>query len=144
MQATSRQPPVIQKQTNNFIIFKRRRKLMSNYKELVVWQKAILLVTDIYKLTKTFPNEENYGLVSQMQRAAVSIPSNIAEGNDRNSKKEFVHFLYIARGSLAELETQIIIAERLEYINQNQSTEILNNCHEIGKMINGLLIKLVK
>lgn len=117
---------------------------MSSYKELLVWQKSIQLVTDIYKLTKTFPNEENYGLVSQIQRAAVSIPSNIAEGNDRNSKKEFVHFLYIARGSLAELETQIIIAERLEYINQNQSTEILNNCHEIGKMINGLLIKLVK
>lgn len=116
---------------------------MSSYKELSVWQKSIQLVIDIYKLTKTFPKDEIYGLVSQMQRAAVSIPSNIAEGNERNSKKEFIHFLHIARGSLAELETQLVIAEKLNYINQNQSTQILNNCHEIGKMINGLLIKLV-
>lgn len=123
-------------------VFK-RSKLMSSYKELLVWQKSIQLVIDIYKLTKTFPKDEIYGLVSQMQRAAVSIPSNIAEGNERNSKKEFIHFLHIARGSLAELETQLVIAEKLNYINQNQSTQILNNCHEIGKMINGLLIKLV-
>ena len=115
---------------------------MSNYKDLLVWQKSIQLVTDIYKLTKTFPSEEVYGLISQMQRAAVSIPSNIAEGNERNSKKEFAHFLCIARGSLSELETQVIIAEKLEYINKNQSTQILNNCHELGKMINGLLIKI--
>lgn len=109
---------------------------------MLVWEKSIQLVTDIYRLTKTFPKEEIYGLISQMQRAAVSIPSNIAEGNERNSKKEFIHFLHIARGSLAELETQIIISERLGYINQNQSMQILNNCHEIGKMINGLLTKM--
>lgn len=114
---------------------------MSNYKELLIWQKSIQLVTDIYKLTKTFPKEELYGLASQMQRAVVSIPSNIAEGNDRNSRKEFSQFLRIARGSLAELETQIIISEKLEYTNERQITPILNNCYEIGRMINGLLTK---
>lgn len=115
---------------------------MTNYKDLVVWQKAIQLVTDIYKLTKIFPKEEAYGLVSQMHRSAISIPSNIAEGHDRNSDKEFSNFLCIARGSLAELETQIIISENLEYINQEQKAYILNKCYEIGKMINGLLKKL--
>jgi len=102
---------------------------MSSYKELIVWQKSIQLVTDIYKLTKTFPKEELYGLASQMQRAVVSIPSNIAEGNDRNSSKEFSQFLRIARGSLAELETQIIISEKLEYTTKDQITPILNNCY---------------
>lgn len=115
---------------------------MSSYKELVVWQKSIQLVTDVYKLTKFFPKEEAYGLVSQMQRAAVSIPSNIAEGHDRNSDKEFSQFLCIARGSLAELETQVIIAENLGYIKQVHKTNILNKCYEVGKMINGLLKKL--
>ncbi len=114
---------------------------MSSYKELIVWQKSIQLVIDIYKLTKKFPKEETYGLSSQMQRAVVSIPSNIAEGNDRNSSKEFSQFLRIARGSLAELETQIIISEKLGYTNQEQIAHILNNCYEIGRMINGLLAK---
>lgn len=121
--------------------FKQKEDIMSSYKELIVWQKSIQLVTDIYKLTKTFPKEEVYGLSSQMQRAVVSIPSNIAEGNDRNSSKEFSQFLRIARGSLAELETQIIISEKLEYTNKDQITPILNNCYEIGRMINGLLTK---
>ncbi len=115
--------------------------IMSSYKELIVWQKSIQLVTDIYKLTKTFPKEEVYALSSQMQRAVVSIPSNIAEGNDRNSSKEFSQFLRIARGSLAELETQVIISEKLGYTNEKQITPILNNCYEIGRMINGLLAK---
>ena len=115
---------------------------MSNYKDLIVWQKSIQLVIDIYKLTEVFPKDECYGLVSQMQRAVVSIPSNIAEGNERSSNKEFAHFLYIAKGFLAELETQIIISEKLEFINTNQSTSILISCHEIGRMINGLLTKI--
>ena len=115
---------------------------MSNFKELMVWQKAIDLVTEIYKITRAFPKEEVFGLVSQMQRAAVSIPSNIAEGHERNSDKEFAQFLCIARGSLAELETQIIIAEKLSYITKEQRINILNNCYEIGRMINGLLKKI--
>lgn len=114
---------------------------MSNYKELVVWQKSIQLVTDVYKVTRIFPKEEAYVLISQMHRAAISIPSNIAEGHDRNSDKEFSNFLCIAKGSLAELETQIIISEKLEYTNEKQITPILNNCYEIGRMINGLLTK---
>ena len=114
---------------------------MSSYKELIVWQKSIELVTDVYKLTKTFPREELYSLASQMQRASVSIPSNIAEGNDRNSNKEFSQFLRIARGSLAELETQVIISEKTGYANEEQIIPILNNCYEIGRMINGLLTK---
>ena len=112
---------------------------MNNYKELIVWQKSIELVIQIYKATKSFPKEEVYGLSSQMQRAVVSIPSNIAEGHERNSSKEFVQFLYISRGSLAELETQVIIAEKLGYINQEEKNCILNDCYKIGKMINGLL-----
>ena len=115
---------------------------MSNFKELMVWQKAIDLVTEIYKITRAFPKEEVFGLVSQMQRAAVSIPSNIAEGHERNSDKEFAQFLCIARGSLAELETQIIIAEKLSYITKEQRISILNNYYEIGRMINGLLKKI--
>ncbi len=115
---------------------------MSSYKDLLVWQKSIQLVTEVYRLSKTLPKEEVYGLVSQMQRAAVSIPSNIAEGHDRNSDKEFSQFLCIARGSLAELETQLIIAKNLDYINQEQMTYISNNCYEIGKMINGLLKRI--
>ncbi len=115
---------------------------MSNFKELMVWQKAIELVTEIYKITRAFPKDEVFGLVSQMQRAAVSIPSNIAEGHERNSDKEFAQFLCIARGSLAELETQIIIAEKLSYITNEQRINILNNCYEIGRMINGLLKKI--
>lgn len=115
---------------------------MSSYKDLLVWQKSIQLVTEVYRLSKTLPKEEIYGLVSQMQRAAVSIPSNIAEGHDRNSDKEFSQFLCVARGSLAELETQLIIAKNLDYINQEQMTNISNNCYEIGKMINGLLKRI--
>ena len=115
---------------------------MSSYKDLLVWQKSIQLVTEVYRLSKTLPKEEIYGLVSQMQRAAVSIPSNIAEGHDRNSDKEFSQFLCVARGSLAELETQLIIAKNLDYINQEQMTNISNNCYEIGKMTNGLLKRI--
>ena len=120
---------------------KSKGDFMSSYKELIVWQKSIELVTDVYKLTKTFPREELYGLASQMQRASVSIPSNIAEGNDRNSNKEFSQFLRIARGSLAELETQVIISEKIGYADKEQIIPILNNCYEIGRMINGLLTK---
>lgn len=115
---------------------------MNSYKELIVWQKSIDLVMEIYKATKSFPKEEVYGLTSQMQRSAVSIPSNIAEGHDRNSTKEFVQFLCISRGFLAELETQVIIAEKLGYMNLKEKERTLNNCYEIGKMINGLLKKL--
>jgi four helix bundle protein len=97
---------------------------MHNYNNLQIWQQAMDLVEEIYKLTASFPIEEKFSLVSQMTRAAVSIPSNIAEGAGRNSNKDFAHFISIAIGSLYELNTQIVLSERLGYINQSQSQEL--------------------
>ena len=97
---------------------------MHNYNNLQIWQQAMDLVEDIYILTASFPTDEKFGLVSQMNRAAVSIPSNIAEGAGRNSDKDFAHFISIAIGSLYELNTQIVLSERLGYINQSQSQEL--------------------
>ena len=97
---------------------------MHNYNNLQIWQQAMDLVEEIYKLTASFPVEEKFGLVSQMTRAAVSIPSNIAEGAGRNSDKDFAHFISIAIGSLYELNTQIVLSERLGYIDQSQSQEL--------------------
>jgi len=91
-------------------------KHTKTHKDLEIWKEGIKLVTEIYKLTKDFPDEELYGLTSQMRRAAVSYPSNISEGAARNSNNEYIRFLYIALGSLSELETQIIISEKLNYI----------------------------
>ena len=98
-------------------------KKAKTHKDLKIWKEGIDLVTSIYKLTKKFPNEELYGLTSQMRRAAVSYPSNIAEGAARNSNNEYIRFLYIALGSISELETQIIISEKLNYIT-NKTTII--------------------
>ena len=91
---------------------------MHNYKQLKIWNKSIDLVVDIYKATAEFPRDERFGLTSQTQRSAVSIPSNIAEGAGRNSGKEFVHFLAVSNGSSYELETQILVAERLNFIKR--------------------------
>ena len=106
-----------------------------NHKDLDVWKKSIELVTEIYSVTSNFPNEEKFGIVSQIRRAAVSIPSNIAEGCARYSDKEALHFLDIAAGSLAELETQLIIANNLGFIRNN---EILQKIYPIGQMLSGL------
>lgn len=111
---------------------------LSGHKDLNVWKRSMHLVMNVYSKTKTFPKDELYGLSSQMRRAAVSIPSNIAEGAGRKSKKEFYHFLYVALGSLAELETQLLIAKNLGYIPDFDSGIII----EIRKMLNGLLYKL--
>lgn len=98
---------------------------MRTHKDLEIWQKGIELVEKIYKLTATFPKEESYGIISQMRRAAISYPSNIAEGAARYSRKEFIQFVYIALGTLSELETQVIISSRLGYHNdQNLLAEI--------------------
>ena len=110
----------------------------SNYKELKVWQKAMDLTIEVYKLVKLLPKEETYALSDQMRRAVVSIPSNIAEGQGRNSDKEFIQFLSIARGSLWELETQIEICLRIGYIDQSLATNIYNLIAEISKMLNAL------
>ena len=110
---------------------------VKSYKELLIWQKGIKIVVLVYKLTKDFPEEEIYALSSQLKRASVSIPSNIAEGFGRQTDKSFNHFLNISRGSLNEIETQLIIAKELEFIqNENIFNELLFLIEEEGKMIN--------
>lgn len=115
----------------------------SDYRQLKVWQKAMDLATEIYRLVKYLPREETYALSDQMRRAVVSIPSNIAEGNGRNSVKEFVNFLSIARGSLWELETQLELCVRLNYIDHDQISNALSLITEISKMLNSLAKSLI-
>jgi four helix bundle protein len=112
------------------------------YKELVVWQKAMDLVVEVYALTKLLPRDEQYGLVNQLRRAVVSIPSNIAEGNSRRTARDYIHFLTMARGSKSEVETQIEICLRLNFVDTKQVADTLDLCEEIGKMLNGLISKL--
>jgi four helix bundle protein len=109
-----------------------------SYKDLIAWQKSMDLVVWIYQIMKAFPPGEVYGLTSQLRRAAISIPSNIAEGQGRNSVKEFQHFLSISYGSLQETETQIMIACRLQFIDASQEKEAIDRCSEVGRLINGL------
>ncbi|CAM4027984.1 four helix bundle protein [Flavobacterium weaverense] len=110
---------------------------MKDHKDLDVWIQSMLLVEDIYALTKNFPSDEKYGLSSQIKRAVVSVPSNIAEGASRKGDKEFIQFLYIAMGSLSELETQLILCNRLQFVN---SIEIyLHQIEKIKKMLFGLI-----
>ncbi len=113
---------------------------MSDYKDLNVWKKSIDFVEIVYKIVKSFPREEIYALSDQLKRAAVSIPSNIAEGASRNSNKEFVQFLYIALGSASEVETQLIIAKRLNYIHSIENE--LNELTSIRKMLNSLITSI--
>ena len=107
---------------------------MHNLKELKIWNKAIDLTVEVYKVTADFPQEERYGLTSQIRRSAVSIPSNISEGAGRNSNKEFVQFLGIANGSSYELQTQLIIAKRLELMSEASVSPLLNILDELQKM----------
>ena len=117
---------------------------VKSYRDLIVWQKGIDLVAFVYKRTARFPREELYGLTGQLRKSAVSIPSNIAEGQARSGTQEFLHFLSIASGSLAEAETQIIIAERLEYLDTAATAELLNLSSEVGRLLNGLQNSLAK
>jgi len=110
-----------------------------NYQDLIVWQKAMDLVEAVYQKTKDFPKEEIYALTSQLRRAAVAIPSNIAEGQGRASKKEFANFLSIAHGSVREVETQILIAQRLGYLSGAEATNLLDLAGELGRMLQGLM-----
>ena len=109
-----------------------------NYRDLIAWQKAMDLVVIIYRITGLLPREEVYGLKAQLRRAAVSVPSNIAEGQGRRATKEFLRFLSIAHGSLRELETQTLIAERLCYIDTDSLDEVLLAADEVGRLITGL------
>jgi four helix bundle protein len=115
---------------------------LHSYRELIVWQKAVDLVTDVYTITKAFPRDEIYGLTSQLRRSAVSIPNNIAEGQGRATKGEFVQFLCHARGSIFELETQIIIAVSLDYVEAESAQRLITRITEVARILNGLLTSL--
>jgi len=116
--------------------------MIKSYKDLEIWKKSVELVKDIYILTKDFPKSETYALVDQIRRASLSIPSNIAGGHSRQYKREFKQFLFVALGSLAELETQLIIAEKLGYLDKQKINKFLSELDVIGKMTRGLIKKL--
>jgi four helix bundle protein len=115
--------------------------MSASFRDLRVWQEAMELATLIYKKTSEFPKSEMYGLAQQMRRAAVSVPSNIAEGKGKGhtSSKEFVHFLLHARGSLWELQTQILIAEALQYISDDERRELLGKAEDVSRALSGLI-----
>lgn len=115
---------------------------IKSYRDLLVWQKAIDFVVEAYRATATFPKSETYGVVSQIRRAASSIPANIAEGDGRGSRKEYVQFLIIAQGSLKEVETHSIVADKLSYLTPAQTERLLSPTDEIGRMLGSLIRKL--
>jgi len=116
--------------------------MIKSYKDLDVWKKSINLVKQVYSMTRSFPKEEMYGLTSQMRRCAVSIPSNIAEGKTRQHVNEYIQFLYIGLGSCAELESQIIIAKELGYLNNESQEKIIGELDYIGRMFTNLIKSL--
>ena len=113
-----------------------------SYRDLRVWQRAMELVFGVYDVTRSFPKDELYGLVSQMRRAAVSVPSNIAEGKGRLTDRDRAHFYSQARGSLLELETQILIAQRLEYVFEARAKSLIETSAELGRMLNALIERI--
>jgi four helix bundle protein len=117
---------------------------MKTHKDLDVWKQSIELVTIIYEVTKSFPKEELFGITSQIRRAAVSIPSNIAEGAARNHNNEYRQFLYIALGSGAELDTQLIISNNLSYLSDKDLEQVVNKLTSISKMLQGLIKSISK
>lgn len=115
---------------------------LRSYRDLIAWKKAVELVTEIYLVTKAFPHDETYGLASQLRRAAVSVPSNIAEGQGRATRGEFIQFLCHARGSLFEVETQMVIAGNLGYVAPDVEERITPRITEVARILNGLLSSL--
>lgn len=118
--------------------------MLRNYKELKVWQKSYQLCLDIYKITKAFPNEERYGLISQIRRSSVSVPSNIAEGYGRKTTSEYIHSLYIAYGSNCELETQVQLSYDLGYIKTELIKKLSEDVGEVERMLKALIKSLEK
>ena len=116
----------------------RESREVKSYRDLRVWQQGRVLVKEVYRAVKSFPKEEIYGLTSQIKRSAVSIPSNIAEGSSRRSTQEFLRFINIATGSLAELETQLILANDLEFLESETLEKLLKRTDDIGRMLQGL------
>ena len=116
--------------------------MSEKYRDLLVWQRAMELVKEIYRVTKSFPKEEVYGLTAQIRRAAIAVPSNIAEGKGRYSTADVNHFLVQARGSLYELETQVLIATDLKYLSEAESKKLLDSSDEVARLLNGLIRSL--
>ena len=116
--------------------------IQNGYKDLIAWQKGMDLVATIYDATQTFPSHEQFGLTSQLRRAAVSVPSNIAEGKAHYSNRDFVRFLRHARGSLAEIETQVLIAQQRKYLNTETATNLSQKIDELGRILSGLINSL--
>ena len=125
-----------------FQIIEVASEMLKNYKELKVWQKSYQLCLEIYRITKAFPKDEQYGLTSQIRRAVISVPSNIAEGYGRKTTPDYLRSLYIAYGSSCELETQILLSGDLDYINDNDLKEILEKIGEVERMLKALIKSL--
>lgn len=117
---------------------------LASYRDLVVWQKAMDLVVEVYELSRKLPDDERFGLTSQMRRAAVSIPANVAEGYGRTHRGEYLHHVSMANGSLKELETHLIIAGRLSYFSKEDVRAVWERAQEIGKMLRGLMSSLAQ
>jgi four helix bundle protein len=118
------------------------KKLVKTYRDLIVWQKSMALITEVYKVTKNFPHDEMYGLVVQMRRCSVSIPSNIAEGYGRNSTPDYIRFLKMALGSLYELQTQLDISQNLKYLQDDTFGQLFESSREVERMLSSLIRKL--
>ena len=116
--------------------------MLTSYRDLLVWQKAVELTLLVYRFSEGFPKREIYGLTSQVRRAGISVPSNIAEGYGRGSRREYIHFLSIAQGSSKEMETQTIIAQRLGYATLSQAERVLTEAEVVGKMLGSLIRSL--
>jgi len=112
---------------------------ISSYRDLDVWKQSRLLVKSVYQLSKSFPKEEQFGITNQLRRAAISVPSNLAEGSGRNHSKDSIQFFFIARGSLYEIETQLILASDLEFISRKQLDEVLEQVTRCKKLLNGFI-----
>ena len=110
-----------------------------SYRDLIAWQKAMALATRVYEVTEAFPRREMYGLTRQVRDAAVSVPSNIAEGKGRQTKKDYLQFLYRARGSLLEAETQLEIGRNLKFLEEDVFVSVSEESHEVGRVLNGLI-----
>ncbi len=117
---------------------------VKNYRDLIVWQKAMELVEEIYKETRSFPSEESYGLKTQLRKAAISIPANLAEGQGRRSNGEFLHHLSIAHGSVRETETHVLISDRLGYLKRDAVCRLMDRASEVGRLITGLSNTIAK
>ena len=111
---------------------------INSYRDLEVWKKSRALVKQVYQLTQGFPKEEIYGLTSQLRRAVVSVPSNIAEGHSRSGTRDFIQFISLAIGSLAEVETQLLLAQDLDYLKEIEIKNTIENIHELQRMLHGL------